>query len=242
MIQDDDFGDGEVLFAEFEQAGSPNHTVAIYVDHNLGGVAKIIGLTRSMGDTLATGSGLGTPQEVALELMGACMQSALAKVHPMDRRALDHDDAGHYALACARADALPRGVEVDVPEVSPDERFALLAEFLESDEGSGYREDIDAQSVVALAIDFCAERDGRPLRWSPIAVECFLAEWLPGHAAEQRDVLARTPEVLAVWVRHTGRRRGLTDSQIGEVDDAIEVWTEAMWAEADAYRGEVARS
>jgi hypothetical protein len=242
MIRDDDFGDGVVLFAEFEQPGSPNHTVAIYVDHNMGGVAKIIGLTRSMDDTMAAGSGLGAPQEVPLELMGGCMQSALAKVHPMNRRAHDHEDAGHYALACARAHALPPGVEIVVDEVTPDERFGLLAEFLESEVGSQYREDIDAQSVVALAIDFCAERDGEPLRWSPIAVESFLAGWLPDHAAEQREVLARTPEVLAVWVRYTGRRRGLADPKVGEIVEAIEVWTDAMWAEADAYAGEVARS
>jgi hypothetical protein len=243
VIPDGDFDDGELLFAEFEQPGCPKHTVGIYVDHNMGGAAKIIGLTVAMEETMAVDAGLGTPQAVPLHEMGPRMRAALKKVHPLRRRSFDHEDAVRYAIACARADALPLG---DAPpervDVLPDERFALLAEFLESDEGTSHREDIDAQTVVALAIDFCAERDGQPLRWSPVAVERFLCGWLPEQAAEQRDVLGRTPEVLGAWVEHSGRRRGLAAAKISETVAAIDDWIDDMWVEAEAYGGEVARS
>ena len=244
MIPDSDFDDGEILFAEFQQPGCPRHTVGIYVDHNMGGVAKIIGLTVSMEETTAELYGLGTPQPLPLEEMGPRMRAALKKVHPLRRRSFDHEDAVHYALACARADALPSGsaFPADPVEVTPDERFALLAEFLESDEGSSFREDIDAQTVIALAIDFCAERDGQPLRWSPIAVERFLRGWLPEQAAEQRDVLGRTPEVLGAWVQYAGRQRGLAPDKVAETVAAIGEWTDDMWVEAEAYAGELARS
>ncbi|HZW00102.1 MAG TPA: hypothetical protein VFF55_00955, partial [Candidatus Deferrimicrobium sp.] len=34
--------------------------------------------------------------------------------------------------------------------------------------------------LVRWAIDFAADYHGDPLRWSPIVVELFLADWLPG--------------------------------------------------------------
>ena len=51
-------------------------------------------------------------------------------------------------------------------------------------EADGYKvleaSDGDEAWAVSLAINFCADYvDGRPLRWSPVVVELFLANWIP---------------------------------------------------------------
>ena len=231
VVRDADFDDGVLLFAEFDMPAGPRHTVSLFANHNFGGKATIIGLTRSMAETLdadadaGAGGGLGSPEPVSLAEMGARMRAALAATPPHDRLSRQNEDADRYALACARADALPDGFELPaVAEVTPDDRFGLLAEFLESDEGSVYREDIDAQTAVALSIDYCAERDGKPLRWSPVSVGRFMSWWLPAEAAEHREVLARMPEVLAAWISYCGRLRGVPAERVLESVEAIDAY------------------
>ena len=232
IVRDREWDDGVSLFAEFDVPGGPTHTVAVFVDHNLGPQAKIIGLTRSMRETFGDGCDLGEPEPVSLAEMGERLRRALAAVHPLQRRGSDNEDAMRYALACARADALPGGFELPSSEVTPDERFALLAEFLESGEGSMYREDIDAQTVVALAIDHRAGCDGRPLRWSPIAVERFLCSWLLDEAPDQREVVGRVGEVLGAWVVYCGRQCGAPRERVLEVVEAVETLADEILAAA----------
>ena len=241
VVRDADFDDGMMLFAEFDLPDGPTHTLALFANHNYGGKATIIGLTRSMAETLPVGSELGAAEPVSLAEMGARMRACLAAMPPHDRLSREREDAERYALACARAEALPDGFSLPaVAEVTPDDRFALLADFLESDEGSSYREDIEAQTAVALAIDYCAERDGKPLRWSPVSVGRFMSWWLPAEAAEQREVLATMPEALAAWISYCGRLRGVPRERVLDTVEAIDAWSEAMFAEADAYAREAA--
>jgi hypothetical protein len=242
IVRDTDYDDGVTLFAEFEQEGCPTHTVCMFVDHNLGDTAKVVGLTGSMRDTVPDGCELGDPEPVPPAEMGVRMRSALRATHPLRRKRSHSDDGERFALVWARADALggDDGTAPQVPDVTPEDRFELLTEFLDSDGGKRFRDDVDAQTVVALAVDFCAERDGKPLRWSPVAVERFMCWWLPAQAAEQREVLESAPVALKAWVKYAGRRVGVPAAKVRATARAVDEWSAEMFAEAEAWVGEAA--
>ena len=134
------------------------------------------------------------------------------------------------ALALLRADELP-GPSVD-PErfdVDPEERDRLRDEFLASPHGQGFEPDGDEAYVASLAIDFCSDYvDGRPLRWSPVVVELFMANWIPRKVLAEPPLLERLPDALKAWIRFAGRKRGLEDSAVRETCDAVERWPHEM--------------
>ena len=78
---------------------------------------------------------------------------------------------------------------------------------------------------MSLAIDFAVDYvDGRPLRWSPVVVELFMADWFPRAVLIDRATVATLPVALDAWVRFAGRKRGLPDWAIGATREAIPRW------------------
>ncbi len=122
----------------------------------------------------------------------------------------------------------------DRPEVSIDEREALVQAFRASDDGAPFATDQGALDIVSFAIDFCADYvDGRPLRWSPVVVELFMADWLPRKVLAEREVFERVPEVLPAWIRHAGRLRDIPADAIEATVAAVDKWTETMLGALD---------
>lgn len=243
IVRDGDFDDGTMLFAEFRMPDAPVHLVAMWVDHNLGGMSKHLGVCRSMDEIQAFG--LADPalharrEDVSLAEMGVRMRAALEATPPHLRMRNGITGVESYALARARAASLPGGDGAHArPRVGVDERFALLEGFLESPEGDDLREDMDAQTLVARAIDFCADDgDGRPLRWSPTVVEIFIADWLPYHCGDDKRMLDRVPVALTAWIRYAGRRRGVPVDRIEETVAVVEEMAGALEDFAGDYGG-----
>jgi hypothetical protein len=144
------------------------------------------------------------------------------------------------ALIGARMDRLPDGFELpdEPPEIAPEERGALLADFLASREGRRWRDDEEAEDVVATASDFGADYNhGGPLRWSPVVVEVFMTSWLGRKVARERAFFERVPDVLADWVAYAGRRRGMAEEPLGEVVAAVEACREELLDTVDDPEG-----
>jgi hypothetical protein len=139
------------------------------------------------------------------------------------------------ALALLRAAQLPgRRVEIARPELSRAERDALRDGFLGSPEGVGFDPDADEAYVVTLAIDYaCDYQVGGPLRWSPVTVELFTADWLPRKLLADRATFEAVPNALNAWVRYAGRRRGIPEWAIERTAASIGDWTEEMLARFD---------
>jgi len=120
------------------------------------------------------------------------------------------------ALVDARMRLLPAGFELsdDHQEVRPEERDALLADFLSSPEGQRWRADENAEDVARLAIDFGADYNhGGPLRWSPVVVEIFMTSWLARKVTREPEFFTHLPGVLRDWVSYAGRRQGVPVGQ-----------------------------
>ena len=140
------------------------------------------------------------------------------------------DFARLRALALMRADETPNlRVAPHPPEVSPDERDRLRDEFLAAPGGRAFDPDGDEAYTASLAIEFCADYvDGRPLRWSPVVVELFMADWIPRKVMADGELLERVPGALDAWVRFAGRTRGTPDWAIERTRAAIQRWRREM--------------
>lgn len=110
-------------------------------------------------------------------------------------------------------------------------RESLVAEFAVSPEANGL-EPIDGGPATDLArwfIDFaCDYGAGDPLRWSPIAVEIILGDWLPRKAILDPGEIAVLPDVLRRFVRFSARRKGLAQEVAAETLEAVDQFTPAF--------------
>jgi len=208
-------------------------TVGVYIDHNLGGMAKDafvapVGMDETLGALQESHEGDDQPpsyREIPLEEAAARWRAALA----MTDMYLDPpstEDLSHLrALIDARLAMLPPGGEAPVPGgIAEDERESLLSEFLDADEtvglwgveGGEEDEVVEqlAQEILAFSLDAVG---GEPLRFSPVMVEIFCLDWAPRKIAMDGDAFTLLPDVLAAWIRFVGGRRGLSDSSISDV-------------------------
>ena len=87
-------------------------------------------------------------------------------------------------------------------------------------------EDVGGNPSVDLArwfVDFaCDYGAGDPLRWSPIAVEILLGDWLPRKATLDQAEIDALPEVLHRFVRFSAQRKGLSDDIIAGTLEAVD--------------------
>ena len=62
-------------------------------------------------------------------------------------------------------------------------------------------------------IDFaCDYGAGDPLRWSPVSVEVFLADWFPRKVIADQEYRDRVPEAMMLFIRYCHERRESTGS------------------------------
>ena len=128
-------------------------------------------------------------------------------------------------LLRARLRLLPTPRPIEPNEVSDEERAELVAAFAISSEATGMQS-VEGGSAADLArwfVDFaCDYGAGDPLRWSPIAVEIFLGDWLPRKAILEPDETEVLPEVLRRFVRFSARRKGLAEEVFAETLEAVD--------------------
>jgi hypothetical protein len=231
LMCEEAFDDGVSVMVEFTAPNVEKHTIGIYIDHNMGGVVKDVFLAGSLSEVRSQ-MGRKAPNQVGLAIRDLDLAEARARGEAAFDM-LDHtwgapvdEDVGLMrALIEARLRLLPEGLELpdDYVEVTPEERDALLEEFLASPEGRRWRGDDDAEDVAQLAIDFGAGYNhGGPLRWSPVVVEIFMTSWLARKATREPGFFERVPDVLCDWVKYAGRRRGVAPAPLSEAVTAIE--------------------
>ena len=209
------FDDGRTYFIEFVRADESCEALGIYVDHNLGGSVKDLLAAPSIDlvrETMEANQEEGpklTLEEVDPGLLAARVRAAFYLTDHTLGAIVEEDYPSLRALALHRVRALPPAEgDPGFEEIPPEAREALLAEFLDAPESAGIEPRSEAAGVVESAIDYCADYvDGRPLRWSPVAVELFMASWLPRKVVAEDDFFAAVPDALAAWLRFAARKR-----------------------------------
>ncbi len=237
LMSEEAFDDGISVLLEFEAPGIEGHTVGIYIDHNMGGLVKDSFLAGPLSEVRAQ-LNRTAPNGVGLVIRDLDLAEARARVaaalymldHTYDPP-VSEDVRPMRAFIDARMRLLPDGLELsdDYEEVTPEERDALLADFLSSPEGQRWHGDEDAEDVAELAIDFGAGYNhGGPLRWSPVVVEIFMTSWLARKVTREPGFFERVPDVLRDWVKYAGRRRGVPSAPLREVVAAVKEYRKEM--------------
>lgn len=237
MSEEDAFDDGLSVMIEFAGPGYEPHTLGIYIDHNMGGLIKDVFLAGPLDELRGTFD-RRAPDHVGLVIGELDLAEARARVeaalymldHTYDAP-VNEDVRPMRALISARIRLLPGGAALpdDHHEVTPEERDALLAGFLDAPEGRRWRDDEDAQDVAQLAIDFGADYNhGGPLRWSPVVVEIFMTDWLVRKVTREPQFFTRVADVLRDWVQYAGRRQGVPAKPLRGAVEAVEHYRKEM--------------
>ena len=221
------FGDGDFVTLVRQHPGYEPHAIAVYLDHNLGSAAKDVLVAddasmlrdiweRDVSDVSVVDI---DAQEAADALVHGLKTERIFRESPATKEFLEMRPLLRIYLR-----ALPLSQPIDHPTMSEAERDRLATEFAISPEAH----ELDSAVIDDLAwrmIHFsCDYSDGDPLRWSPVVVEMFMADWLPRKAmldVSEDDV----PDAVRAWVRFAGRRRGLRDDLIDEAVAAVARWT-----------------
>jgi hypothetical protein len=205
----------------------------VYVDHNLGGVAKDSFAVPATIDAVLVRlrenqdvDGIDY-REISVAEAAVRWRDGLAMTDMTADPPVTEDLRHLRALVLARLANLPAGGEVPAaPEIDEEGREQLLCEFLESDETSGLAEvDGDEGRVIehlalqamTFSLDYVR---GTPLRFSPVMAEIFCCDWAPRKIAADEDAFVLLPDVLAAWIRFVGWRRGIPESSIREAVEA----------------------
>ncbi len=222
----DELDDQANLLAAFAHDHRPPHAVNLIIDANFQGLIRDAFVAEHPDKVrrewvAASGFPIRPLSEQALaDILGQGIEMFDVYLDPPVT-----DEASRLMpLIRARLRLLPPPRPFDRPETSDRERDELVKAFAISPDASGLPEagpgptaDL-ARWFVDFACDYGA---GDPLRWSPIAVETLLADWLPRKAILEPDEIEALPETLRCFVRFSGRRKGLADHLVAETLDAV---------------------
>jgi hypothetical protein len=228
-------GDGDDVMVGLRLLTGEALTTIVYIDHNLGTVAKDgFALPEPLDDVVRT-------MRSRVDVPGFSWQA----LDPKDVRARLREaiEAGERTFPPFESDTwpaarplvewvaglLPEGGSGYVrAEWSDAERKALIRRFLGSPEAGGLGDDVGplAEALVSFA---CDDGPGDPLRWSPPSVAMVLTDWAPRKLLADRALLGRLPDVLGALVRFAHREREIPAVLTAETLDAIEDLRSEFW-------------
>jgi hypothetical protein len=175
VMREEVYEDGFTVFLEARHPDGEQHAVGVYIDNNLGVIAKDI----LLADSIAAVERVmleHPPPDGQLTLTTVTPGVAAGQIHAAIELAdmsfgLDVGEkfADLRAVALMRADEARAYEPVAArPTMTQEARDELLDDFLSSPEGAGIARDSDEAFVVILAIDFCADHtDGKTAALEP---------------------------------------------------------------------------
>jgi hypothetical protein len=217
----DEYGDQTSYVATFEYpdhaAGGPEHAVVALVDHNLGYVCDLV-VTAPAAEVLSTLD----PAPVEPAVLRAEVERHLAATDRLPRLPTEESLVTDRALALSRLRLLPHRPDGAPEPMSGPQRAALLERFRVAPESQRLRGGATAVFCLELIFEYAESRPDRdPLRWSPVAVDLFLLDWVPRRALLDADDIGTLPTVLSAWVRWAGRVSGQSPKAVAATVAAI---------------------
>lgn len=222
-------GDGDNIFVEFVTEAGEHMTVTVYVDHNVGTLIKdSFVVPESMGSMLAFFEGEADEDTEFRDLDPATARARITEAGETAAMTYPPFESDTWPACRAFVEwvvrELPDGGQSYVrPVWDENDRRRLVKAFLSSEHASGL-DDEDTELLDPLLWFGCDYGPGDPLRWSPVAVEMFLADWLPRKVIADADYLSRAPDLLRSFVTFSHQEKGIRPSLTEETVDAIDRW------------------
>jgi hypothetical protein len=223
-------GDGDNVMLEVVTGNDDPMTVLVYVDHNLGTLVKdafvvedpleelereFLALAVDEPDTIFTELDLADARAritEAIELASITFPPLETETWPACRPLVEW---GVRHLP-------PGGIGYVRPDWSEEDREQLIERFLVSPQAPDVPTE-DARDLAHVLMWFaCDYGPGDPLRWSPVAVEIFLTDFLSRKALMPEETLRRAPDVLRAFVRFAHRERGIAADLTAQTLEGVE--------------------
>jgi hypothetical protein len=226
-ISTDELEDQSLLVATFAYDRRPPHAITGILDYNFHGLLRDVGVA---GDPAGVRREWvehsrmpirALSEQVLADLWGRAIELHDVYLDPP----VTEDGHELMPLLRSRLRLLPAPREIEAPEVPEEERRAIVEAFVTSPEAAGLPA-VGGAPIADLAswfVDYaCDYGAGDPLRWSPIAVELLLVDWLPRKAILEPAEVEALPEVLRRFVRYAVRRKGLAEEVFAETLETID--------------------
>lgn len=223
-------GDGDNILVSVRIPGGHELTVVVYVDHNMGTLVKdAFVVPGSVDETVETILTMASDSDMqARDLDPADARARIAEAIELGAISfppLESDTwPGCRPLVQWAAALLPSGGSgYQRPKWAPKALKALTGRFLASPVGAGF-DDADHRGLLESLLWFGTDYDpGDPLRWSPVAVEILLLDWIPRKVVADAPYLAQAPDLLRAFIRFCHHERQIRPELTAETLDAVDL-------------------
>ena len=222
-------GDGDDVIVGVRMPGGDELSILVYIDHNMGTLVKDAFVIAEPIDDLVT-----KMREVSDDPDTLWSEIALADARV---RITEGIDLGAITFPPFESDTWPAcrplvewitrllpagGTGYVRPEWDDAALADLREQFLASTFANSVRDRDTPDLVDALLWFATGYGPGDPLRWSPVAVEILLDDWIPRKIIATAAYLTKAPDVLRAFVafcfHERGIRRPLLDETLAAID------------------------
>ena len=222
-------GDGDNIHVAVRFAGGAELTAVIYIDHNVGTLVKDAFVVPEAISELEAfmRSKIDDPDTVWRDLDLADARVRITEAIERSAMTVPPYETDTWPVCRPIVEWLTRrmpagGVGYERPEWTERDQHELADRFFASRFGAPL-DDADQRGLLESLIWFGTDYGpGDPLRWSPVAVEIILHDWIPRKLVADPPYLAKAPDLLRAFVRFCHAERGiradLTDETIAAVD------------------------
>ncbi len=223
-------GDGENVLIAIRLPTGHVVTAVVYIDHNLGTLVKDAFV---VSDSLANvvegvrASAADDPDTVVAPLALADAKARITQAVELGAMTYPPFETDTWPACRALVEwmntLLPDGgAGYERPEWD-DEGLADLARRFWA---SPFAADVaDPGDMLSSLLWFGSDYGpGDPLRWSPVAAEILLLDWIPRKVLADADILASVPHLLRAFVQFCHREQGVRAALTDETLDAIDAF------------------
>ncbi|MGH3765338.1 MAG: DUF6398 domain-containing protein [Pseudonocardiaceae bacterium] len=223
-------GDGDNIMIGLSLPDDAALSIVVYIDHNMGTLVK---------DAFTVPESLDELIEQMRSASGNDPDTTWVDLAPADARVRVQDaiERGAITFPPCETDCWPAcrplvewaigmlpagGSGYQRPRWDNKKLSKLTERFFSSPFGTGL-DDADHRGLLESVLWFGTDYGpGDPLRWSPVAVEILLVDWIPRKIVADTAYLAKAPELLRAFIRFCHHERGiraaLTDDTVAAVD------------------------
>jgi hypothetical protein len=223
--------DGDNVVVGVALPGRREVSLVIYIDHNLGTVVKDAFVLGAPIDEVMVSWNAVDPMSGA-EMNELSLADARARI-------VESITSGAMTFPPYETETWPacrplvewivammpeEGSGYTRPDWSKRQLATLTTSFFASQFGASL-DDEDHRSLLESILWFGTDYGpGDPLRWSPVAIEILLADWIPRKIVAPADFLSKAPTVLRAFVRYCHAERQIPRDLTDDTIEAIDQW------------------
>jgi hypothetical protein len=220
--------DGDNVMLDIRFADGNALSIVVYIDHNMGTLVKdAFPVPESLDSVLER---MQSQTDEDTELRALDLADARVRItEAIDLGSITHPPFESDTWPACRAilewivRRLPDGgVGYERTEWSERDRDELADRFFTSEFGRAL-DDADHRGLLDSVLWFGTDYGpGDPLRWSAVAAEIIMLDWIPRKIVADAAYLAKLPELLKAFIRFSHAERGIPGRLTADTNAAVD--------------------